>query len=131
MQGISSGKTGLVLSNGHLSGVIDTLSDALHVSMSNGHSDVKIKEIDSSVDIPIIFKASNGYIDLQVPTTFKSTFSLLTRNGRRTIESSSPQDIHSKSSRWGPMTGYYGDDAEVNNSISLTTSNGRLRLNYA
>ncbi|KAG2211904.1 hypothetical protein INT47_004591 [Mucor saturninus] len=130
-EGISTAKTGFALANGHVSGVIDTLSDELHLSMSNGRADVKIKEIDASVDIPIVFKASNGHIDLEVPTTFKSTFSLTAMNGRRIVESSVPEDIHSKTSRWGPTTGYYGNDAQVKNSITLTSYNGRLRLNYA
>lgn len=122
----------MVVSNGHLSGVIDTLSDELHAHVSNGHVEIEVKEIDSTIDIPIEVKVSNGHINFQVPTSFESTFSLKSVIGKTTVESSVPQNIHNQNSRRrGTTTGYYGDNSQVKNSINLTTVNGGVHLKYA
>jgi DUF4097 and DUF4098 domain-containing protein YvlB len=66
---LTTGQTNFALANGYVSGDIKTLNDGLHVSIANGHSEIKIKEITSPTEdyaIPIEVSLANGHADLQV-----------------------------------------------------------------
>ncbi|GAA5816736.1 hypothetical protein MFLAVUS_010268 [Mucor flavus] len=132
-EGITSGQTAFVVANGRVSGVIDTLSDELHVSIANGSTDIAIKNIKPLTQdtvIPLDLKTSNGRISLKVPSNFDSTFSLKSHTGRRTVESSIPQKIHRESNRRGQTSGYYGNNEHTKNSINISVSNGSIQLAY-
>ncbi|KAG1077029.1 hypothetical protein G6F42_025122 [Rhizopus arrhizus] len=65
------------------------------------------------------------------PTAFNSQFKLESFVGRRTVESSHPQGIHRRPGSWGVTSGYYGDDKDTKNTVTLKASSGNLKLNYA
>lgn len=110
------------------------MSDELHASIANGHFAVAIKEIDQSTNdaIPIGVSIANGHVDLQVPATFESIFKLNNVSGRKSVTSDAePEKVHRRSSGWGSLQGYFGDNADTKNKIQLSAASGELKLNYA
>lgn len=73
--------------------------------------------------------AINGAIDVQLPTDFESQFKLNNMNGRRTVESSNPDQLHITKRSFGKLEGYNGHDS-AHHSVSLFTLNGSLSLKY-
>ncbi|KAL7311678.1 hypothetical protein PS15m_009411 [Mucor circinelloides] len=131
--GISSGITAFAVANGHVSGKINTLSNDFTSSVANGHNDISIKQVEQynaeNIDIKIV--VANGYNTVEVPTAFNSQFKLESFVGRRIVESSHPQGIHRRPGSWGVTSGYYGDDKDTKNTVTLKASSGNLKLNYA
>ncbi|KAI8050128.1 uncharacterized protein B0P05DRAFT_563198, partial [Gilbertella persicaria] len=108
-EGISTGKTRISASNGDITGRINTLfNDNLILSLSNGHSDVDVDQIQQ--DHPILIKnsASNGRVSLSLPTDFQSQFKLSTMLGSMRIRAETSK-VHYTSKKWGSTSGYYGD----------------------
>ncbi|KAK4512911.1 Amino-acid acetyltransferase, mitochondrial [Mucor velutinosus] len=131
--GISSGITAFAVANGHVSGKIDTLSNDLTSSVANGHNDISIKQVEQynqeNIDVKVV--VANGHNTVEVPIAFNSQFKLESFVGRRIVQSSHPQGIHRRSGSWGVTSGYYGDDKDTQNTVTLKASSGNLKLNYA
>ncbi|KAL9547643.1 hypothetical protein MBANPS3_006061 [Mucor bainieri] len=132
-EGISSGITAFAVANGHVSGKINTLSNDLTSSVANGHNEIVVKQVEQfdqeNIDVKVV--VANGHNTVEVPVAFNSQFKLESFVGRRTIESSHPQGIHRRSGSWGVTSGYYGDDKETQNTVTLKASSGSLKLVYA
>ncbi|CAO3639087.1 unnamed protein product [Mucor fragilis] len=131
--GISSGITAFAVANGHVSGIVNTLSNDFTSTVANGHNEISIKQVEQfnqeNIDVKVV--VANGHNTVEVPATFNSQFKLQSFVGRRNVESSHPQGIHRRSGSWGVTSGYYGDDKDTKNTVTLKASSGSLNLKYA
>ena len=67
-EGITSGKTAFGIANGDIVGQLHTLlSNELHTSIANGHTDIVVGEIKQDLkSVSIKSSMSNGHIRLQL-----------------------------------------------------------------
>ncbi|KAI9249017.1 hypothetical protein BY458DRAFT_494214 [Sporodiniella umbellata] len=129
-EGISVGYINLTGSNGSIKGTINSLTGNVFVRTSNGAIELVVKEIQPSEKHNITLKSSNGYIFALLPDAFDSRFDLKSYFGKLSVESIHPQKIHRQTTSSRQSSGYYGEKESIRGDVSLSTSNGRVRLSY-
>ncbi|PHZ08263.1 uncharacterized protein RHIMIDRAFT_269420 [Rhizopus microsporus ATCC 52813] len=124
----TSGSTKIAGINSNVKSSIHSLSGDLVVTVINGRINANVNEITTSANT-LKLDAINGAIDVQLPTDFESQFKLDNMNGRRTVKSSKPDQLHITKRSFGKLEGYNGRDS-AHHFVSLSTLNGPLSLKY-
>ncbi|OBZ86604.1 hypothetical protein A0J61_05354, partial [Choanephora cucurbitarum] len=131
-KGITSGKTAFGIANGEIVGQVHTLlSNELHTSIANGHTDIVVGEIKQDLkSVNIKSSMSNGHIRLQLPVSFESRFSIKGFSGKKQVQSPEANKIHYLGRRWGLVSGYFGDRSDIDHTVDLSGANGAITLLY-